>query len=49
MHGFANAFGVTVPIVVTPSFQFTYYVAEIASFTVMILLLRYLPLKNKKQ
>ena len=49
MHGFTNAFSVTVPIVVTPSFQFTYYVAEIASFTVMILLLRYLPLKNKKQ
>jgi len=49
MHGFTNAFSVTAPIVVTPSFQFTYYVAEIASFTVMILLLRYLPLKNKKQ
>ena len=49
MHGFTNAFSVTVPIVVTHSFQFTYYVAEIASFTVMILLLRYLPLKNKKQ
>jgi len=49
MHGFTNAFSVTAPIVVTHSFQFTYYVAEIASFTVMILLLRYLPLKNKKQ
>ena len=47
-HAFLNVFSVTVPIVVTHSFQFTYYVAEIASFTAMILLLRYLPLKNGK-
>ena len=48
-HGFLNFFSVCVPIVVTHTFEFTYYIAEIASFTVMILLLRYLPLKNKKQ
>ena len=47
-HAFLNIFSVTVPIVVTHSFQFTFYIAEIASFTAMILLLRYLPLNNKK-
>lgn len=46
-HGFLNFFSVSMPIVVTHSFQFTYYVAEVASLTVMILLLRYLPLENK--
>jgi len=48
-HGFLNFFRVCVPIVVTHTYEFTYYIAEIASFTVMILLLHYLTLKNNKQ
>jgi membrane protease YdiL (CAAX protease family) len=47
-HVLINIFSVSVPIVVTPTFQFAYYIAEIASFMVMIMLLRYLPLQNKK-
>ena len=49
LHALTNIFSVSVPIVVTPTFQFAYYIAEIASFTAMILLLRYLPLQNRKQ
>jgi membrane protease YdiL (CAAX protease family) len=49
MHALVNAFSVSVPIIVTHAFPFTFYVAEIASFTAMILLLYHLPLKNKKQ
>ncbi len=48
-HALLNIFSVTVPIVVTHSFQFTFYIAEIASFAALILLLRHLPLKKKKQ
>ena len=47
-HVLINIFSVSVPIIVTPAFQFAYHIAEIASFTAMILLLRYLPLHNKK-
>lgn len=47
-HALINIFSVSVPIVVTPTFQFIYYIAEIASFMAMILLLHYLPLKNKR-
>jgi membrane protease YdiL (CAAX protease family) len=49
MHALTNAYSVTVPIVVTDAFPFTFYVAEIVSFTIMALLLRNLPLKNKAQ
>jgi len=42
-HGMLNFFSVSVPIVVTHNFQFTYYIAEIVSFTVLIFLLRFLP------
>ena len=48
-HAFLNIFSVTMPIVVTHNFQFTFYVAEITSFTVMILLLRSIQLQKKKQ
>jgi membrane protease YdiL (CAAX protease family) len=48
MHALTNAYSVSVPIIVTYAFPFTFYVAELASFAVMILLLRYLPLKNKQ-
>ena len=44
-----NAFSVSVPIIVTYAFPFTFYVAEVVSFAVMILLLRYLPSKNIKK
>jgi hypothetical protein len=47
-HASINIFSVSVPIVVTPNFWFAFYVAEIVSFTAMILLLRYLPLQSKK-
>jgi len=47
-HAFLNIFSVTIPIMVTHAFPFTFYVAEIVSFTVMILLLRYMPLQKKK-
>jgi len=47
MHALSNAYSVSVPIIVTHAFPFTFYVAEIASFIVMILILRCLPLKNK--
>jgi membrane protease YdiL (CAAX protease family) len=47
MHALGNVFSVSLPIIVTHAFPFTFYVAEIVSFAVMILLLRYLPLKNK--
>ena len=46
-HVLLNAFAVSVPIIVSDAYPFTFYVAEIASFTVMILALKYLPLKNK--
>lgn len=46
-HVLLNAFAVSVPIIVSDVAPFTFYVAEIASFTVMILTLKYLPLKNK--
>jgi hypothetical protein len=45
MHALTNAFSVSVPIMLTGAFPFTFYVAEIISFGVMILLLRYLPLR----
>ena len=45
-HALVNAFS-SVPIVVTPTFQFAYHIAEVTSFTVMILLLHFLPLRNK--
>jgi membrane protease YdiL (CAAX protease family) len=45
-HVLLNAFAVSVPIIVSYAYPFTFYVAEIASFTVMILLLKYLPLKK---
>jgi len=47
MHVFGNVFSVSVPIMVTHAFPFTFYVAEIASFTIMILFLRYLILKSR--
>jgi hypothetical protein len=47
MHTLGIAFSVSVPIIVTHAFPFTFYVAEIASFTAMILILRYLTIKNK--
>jgi len=45
-HVLLNAFAVSVPIMVSDAYPFTFYVAEIASFSVMILLLKYLPLKK---
>jgi len=48
MHALTNAYSVSVPIVVTDAFPFTFYAAEIVSFTVMILLLRYLPLRASR-
>ena len=52
-HFVLNFFSVVVPIVVTHAFPFTFYIAEIVSFTVLILLLHFLPRqisesKNKK-
>ena len=46
-HGLLNAFAVSIPVIVSHSFDYTFYVAEIVSFMVIILLLKYLPLKNK--
>ena len=46
-HVLLNAFAVSVPIIVSDAYPFTFYVAEIMSLTVMILLLKYLSLKNK--
>ena len=46
-HVLLNAFAVSVPIIVSDAYPFTFYVAQIASFTVMILTLKYLPSKNK--
>ena len=46
-HILLNVFSVIVPLIVTHSFEFTFYVAEIVTFLVMILLLWYLPLKKK--
>ena len=45
-HALLNALSF-VPIVVIPAFPFAYYIAEVTSFTVMILLLHFLPLWNK--
>jgi membrane protease YdiL (CAAX protease family) len=47
-HVLINVFSVSVPIIVTPTYWFAYYVAEIVSFAIMILLLRYLPVQGKK-
>lgn len=46
-HVFLNTYAVCVPVIVIHNFGFTFYVAEFVSFIVMILLLKYLPLKNK--
>jgi len=46
-HALLNIFSVSVPIVVTTTFPFATQFAEIASFTAIILLLRFLPLQNK--
>jgi membrane protease YdiL (CAAX protease family) len=47
-HCFLNLFSVTVPILVNHSSPFTFYVAEITSFSVIILVLHYPPLKINK-
>ena len=47
MHALTNAYSVSVPIIVTDAFRFTFYVAEIVSFSVMFLLLRHMPLRNE--
>ncbi len=47
MHAFSNAYSVSVPIVVTHTFPYTFYMAEIVTFIVMILLLHYLTEKTK--
>jgi len=46
-HALLNIFSVSVPIVVTTTSRFANQFAEIASFTAMILLLHFLPLRNK--
>jgi len=43
MHALTNAFSVSVPIVVTPTFQFGYHIAETTSFVTIIMLLYLLP------
>ncbi len=45
-HAVLNIFSASVPIVVTHSFSFTFYIAEIVSFAVLILLLNFLPLRK---
>jgi len=45
-HALLNVFSVSVPIVVTPTFEFAYHIAETASFITIILLLHFLPLKK---
>jgi len=45
-HAMLNVFSVSIPIMVTHAFSFTFYIAEIVSFMAMILILRYLPLKT---
>lgn len=45
-HAILNIFSVSVPIVVTPTFEFAYHIAETASFITIILLLHFLPLKK---
>ena len=47
MHALTNVFSVSVPIVVTHTFPFTFYIAEIVSFTVLVLLLHFLPSQNQ--
>ena len=44
MHALTNAFSVTVPLVVSSTFTYTYLIAETVSFLVLFILLRYLPL-----
>ena len=46
-HVLLNAFAVSIPVIVSDAYPFTFYAAEIVSFTVMILTLKYLPLKNR--
>ena len=48
-HAMLNFFSVSVPIVVTHVFPFTFYIAEILSFIVLILLLRYLPFYSSRK
>ena len=43
MHAMLNAFSVSVPIIVTPTFEFAYHVAETVSFVTMIMLLHFFP------
>jgi membrane protease YdiL (CAAX protease family) len=46
-HVFLNVLAVSIPVIVTSSFDYVFYIAEIVSFIAMILLLRYIPLKMK--
>jgi len=43
MHALTNAFSVSVPIMVTPTFEFAYHIAETASFITIIVLLHFFP------
>ena len=45
-HALLNVFSVSVPIVVTPTFEFAYHIAETASFITIILFLHFLPLRK---
>ena len=47
-HVLLNAFAVSVPIIVSDASPFTFYVAEVVSFIVMIMILKYLPIKNER-
>jgi membrane protease YdiL (CAAX protease family) len=47
-HALLNIFSISVPIVVTTTFQFANHFAEITSFTALILLLHFSPLRNKR-
>ena len=46
MHALTNVFSVIVPLVVSSTFIFAYLIAEIVSFGVLFVLLRYLPLAH---
>lgn len=48
-HGLSNLFSISLPLQVTYSFPFTYYISTIASYVLLLIILRLIPLYEEKR
>jgi membrane protease YdiL (CAAX protease family) len=46
-HVLLNTFAVAIPVIVTSGFEFAFHISETISFTIMFLVLRFLPLTSE--